>query len=54
MTEVAGKTAFITGGASGLGLATARALAARGASIVLADINSDGVAAAASDLASVS
>ena len=52
MTEVAGKTAFITGGASGLGLATARALAARGASIVLADINSDGVAAAASDLAS--
>ena len=26
MTDVAGKTAFITGGASGLGFATARAL----------------------------
>ena len=50
MTDVAGKTAFITGGASGLGLATARALAARGASLVLADIDTDRVTAAARDL----
>ena len=30
MTDVAGKTAFVTGGASGLGFATAKALAAKG------------------------
>lgn len=47
MTDVAGKTAFITGGASGLGFAMARALAARGASVILADIDGSGVEAAA-------
>jgi NAD(P)-dependent dehydrogenase (short-subunit alcohol dehydrogenase family) len=35
--------AVITGGASGIGLATARALYAKGAHIVLADINSKGL-----------
>ncbi|MBF5091001.1 SDR family NAD(P)-dependent oxidoreductase [Novosphingobium sp. NBM11] len=50
MTSIAGKTAFITGGASGLGLATARALAAKGASVVLADIDADRVATAAEAL----
>lgn len=50
MTDVAGKTAFITGGASGLGLATARALAAKGASVILADVDADGAAAAAEGL----
>lgn len=47
MTDVAGKVAFVTGGASGLGLATARALAARGASLVLADIDLAGAELAA-------
>jgi NAD(P)-dependent dehydrogenase (short-subunit alcohol dehydrogenase family) len=36
--NVAGRTAVITGGASGIGLATARALAGRGARLVLADV----------------
>lgn len=50
MTDVAGKTAFVTGGASGLGLATARALADRGARLVLADIDGAGAEAAADSL----
>ncbi|HZU76557.1 MAG TPA: SDR family NAD(P)-dependent oxidoreductase, partial [Dehalococcoidia bacterium] len=36
--ELAGAVAVITGGASGIGLGTARALARRGAELVLADI----------------
>ena len=40
----AGKTAVITGAASGLGLALARALAGEGARLVLADINPDDLA----------
>lgn len=36
-----GKTAFITGGASGIGLGIARALAKRGCNIVLADIDTE-------------
>lgn len=50
MTDVAGKTAFVTGGASGLGLATARALADRGARLILADIDGAGAEAAAESL----
>ena len=50
MTDVAGKTAFVTGGASGLGLATARALADKGARLVLADIDGAGAEAAAESL----
>jgi len=38
-----GAVAVVTGGASGIGLATARALYAQGAHIVLADINSEGL-----------
>ena len=36
-----GKIAFITGGASGIGLGIAKALAARGAQVVLADLRED-------------
>lgn len=44
-----GKTAFITGGASGLGLATARKFVQDGARVLLFDLNADGVAAAAAE-----
>ena len=39
MGRVANKVALITGGASGLGLASARRLAEEGATVILADIN---------------
>jgi 3-oxoacyl-[acyl-carrier protein] reductase len=39
MRDIAGKAAFITGGASGIGLAIARALAEAGAHVTLADID---------------
>src|SRR5438445_9307737 len=46
------KVALVTGAASGLGLATAKAFAESGASVVLADWNENAVRAAAEDLAS--
>src|SRR5204863_4110886 len=45
------KVALVTGAASGLGLATAKAFAESGASVVLADWNEKAVQAAAKDLA---
>lgn len=50
MKDLKDKAAFITGGGSGIGLATAKALAARGARLVLADIDAARVEAAAADL----
>jgi NAD(P)-dependent dehydrogenase (short-subunit alcohol dehydrogenase family) len=48
--ELQGKVAVITGGASGIGLATARALARAGARLVLADIEATALDAAVADL----
>jgi 3-oxoacyl-[acyl-carrier protein] reductase len=39
--ELAGQVAFVTGGATGIGLATARALAARGATVAIFNRNQD-------------
>ena len=52
MTDIDGRTAFITGGASGLGLATAQALAEKGARIILADVDTARVEMAAEALRS--
>ena len=41
MTDLKNKTAFITGGASGIGLALAQALLAAGAKTVIADVEAD-------------
>jgi NAD(P)-dependent dehydrogenase (short-subunit alcohol dehydrogenase family) len=41
MEEVAGKTAFITGGASGIGLGMARTFAAADMNVVIADLRRD-------------
>lgn len=48
--DLAGRRALVTGGASGLGLGCAHLLAARGASVVLADVNPGALARAASEL----
>lgn len=45
-----GHVALITGASSGMGLATAQAFAASGASVVLADINGDALASAVGNL----
>ncbi|CAL9655135.1 2,5-dichloro-2,5-cyclohexadiene-1,4-diol dehydrogenase [Streptomyces sp. enrichment culture] len=49
-SEFAGRTALVTGGASGIGLATARRLGAGGAKVVVADYNAEGAEKAAADL----
>jgi NAD(P)-dependent dehydrogenase (short-subunit alcohol dehydrogenase family) len=43
MTGLSGLTAVVTGGASGIGLATARLLAARGAEVAVLDLDPSGV-----------
>src|SRR5712671_21138 len=52
MRELAGKTAFVTGGASGIGLALGRAFAQAGMKVMLADVEADALAAAVKSLAS--
>jgi NAD(P)-dependent dehydrogenase (short-subunit alcohol dehydrogenase family) len=50
MRDCAGKTAFVTGGASGIGLALGRSFAKAGMKVMLADIETDALAAAVKSL----
>ena len=50
MRELAGKTAFVTGGASGIGFALGRAFAQAGMKVMLADIETEALAAAVKSL----
>jgi 3-oxoacyl-[acyl-carrier protein] reductase len=47
--RLAGKVAIVTGGASGIGLATARRFAAEGAHVMIGDLNAEALAAVLSD-----
>ena len=50
MFDLKGKVALITGGASGIGAATARRLTAAGASVIVADLNEAAAKALAAEL----
>jgi NAD(P)-dependent dehydrogenase (short-subunit alcohol dehydrogenase family) len=50
MSWYAGKTAIVTGGASGIGRALCRELARRGAAVTVADINAEGARQAAEEI----
>jgi len=53
MTNVSGRTAFITGGANGIGLGIARAFAAAGARLALIDQDAEALARAKAELATI-
>jgi NAD(P)-dependent dehydrogenase (short-subunit alcohol dehydrogenase family) len=48
--ELPGKVALVTGGARGIGFASARALVARGASVVIVDLEAEAAARAAAQI----
>ena len=50
MKDFAGRTAFVTGGANGIGIGVARALLAEGCNVAIADIRPDSIAAALKSL----
>jgi NAD(P)-dependent dehydrogenase (short-subunit alcohol dehydrogenase family) len=50
MREFKGKTAFVTGGASGIGLAMAKAFAERGMNVMLADVEQNALDSALKEL----
>jgi NAD(P)-dependent dehydrogenase (short-subunit alcohol dehydrogenase family) len=54
MRELAGKTAFVTGGVGGIGFALARAFAQGGMKVMLADIEADALQAAVESLQEIS
>jgi len=54
MNRFSGKAALVTGAASGIGLATARRLAAEGADVALADINIDAATEKAAEIEAAS
>lgn len=51
MQNLKGKTAFVTGGASGIGLGIAKALLGAGMNVVIADIRDDHLTAASAEMA---
>lgn len=51
IADFTGRKAFVTGGASGIGLGIVRALAARGAFVVIADLRADHIDSALAQLA---
>jgi NAD(P)-dependent dehydrogenase (short-subunit alcohol dehydrogenase family) len=51
--EIKGQAAIVTGGASGLGAATARAMAAAGAKVAVFDLNEAGAAGVAKDIGGI-
>jgi len=53
MTEVKGRTAFITGGANGIGLGIARSLARAGVRLALVDRDTEGLARAKAELQAI-
>jgi NAD(P)-dependent dehydrogenase (short-subunit alcohol dehydrogenase family) len=53
MRDLAGKTAFVTGGAAGIGLALGRAFAQNGMKVMLADIETETLQAAVKSLQAI-